>query len=68
MTVAVRSRGRCSVSGLHLQSVSSLFLAIEHYFCEDLAGIPVDLEVILALVPVAVYHVIRDLDKQDEVY
>lgn len=41
-----------------------MLLAIEHYFREDLTGLPVDLEVILALVPVAVHHVIRDLDKQ----
>jgi len=64
LAIAVGSRGRRSVSGFHLERVSALLLAIEHHFGEDLAGLPVDLEVILALVPVAVHHVIRDLDKQ----
>lgn len=64
MAVAVGSRGRRSISGFHLEGVSALLFAIEHYFCEDLAGLPVDLEVILALVPVALHHVICDLDKQ----
>lgn len=68
MAVAVRSGGRRSVSGLHLQGISTLLLAIEHYFREDLAGLPVDFEVILALVPVALHHVIRDLDKRREDY
>lgn len=65
LAVAVGPGGRCTVPGLHLQRVRSLLLAIEHHLREDLSGLPIDLEVILPFVPVAVHHVISDL-KQDD--
>ena len=61
LAVAVGSGGWRAVPGLHLQRVSALLFAIEHHLREDLAGLSVDLEVILPLVPVAVHHVIRHL-------
>lgn len=61
LAVAVGPSGRCAVPGLHFQCVRSLLLPIEHHLREDLPGLPIDLEVILSFVSVAVHHVISDL-------
>lgn len=66
LAVAVGPGGRCTVPGLHLQRVRSLLLAIEHHLREDLSGLPIDLEVILPFVPVAVHHVISDLKRKSD--
>lgn len=61
LAVAVGPSGRCAVPGLHFQRVRSLLLSIEHHLREDLPGLPINLEVILPFVSVAVHHVISDL-------
>ena len=66
LAVAVGPGGRCAVPGLHFQRVRSLLLSIEHHLREDLPGLPIDLEVILPLVSVAVHHVISDLKRKPD--
>lgn len=66
LAVAVGPGGRCTVPGLHFQRVRSLLLSIEHHLREDLPGLPIDLEVILPLVSVAVHHVISDLKRKPD--
>lgn len=64
LAVAVGPSGRCTVPGLHFQCVRSLLLPIEHHLREDLPGLPINLEVILSFVSVAVHHVISDLKRK----
>lgn len=61
LAIAVGTFAGSTVACLDLESVSALLLTIEHDFREDLARLLVDLKVVLALVSIAVHHVIRDL-------
>ena len=53
--------GRSPVPGLHLQGEGALRLSVEDLLGEHLAGLGVDLEAVLALVPDAVHDVVVDL-------
>ena len=61
LPTTVRSSRGGSVSCLHLQSESTFRLPVKDLLRENLPGLRVDLEAVLALVPDAVYDVVVHL-------
>lgn len=60
-SVAVGSCGRRSIMGLDFEGVGSLLFTIEYYFGEDLTGLLVNFEIVLALIPGRVYDPVINL-------
>lgn len=64
LSVAVGPRWWEVVSSLHLQSVRTLLLTIEHYFCKHFTGLRIYFKKVFALISRRVHNIIRHLKTQ----